>query len=191
MPDNNNDNNIDNEEIIYDDSDNFNSLADATEKIKKLKEELKICKEEKQEYLDGWQRSKADFVNLKKRSADEVLESRERSSEFFIMDLLPILDSFDMAFKNKEAWESAPVQWRKGIEYIYSQLLSVLETNQVKVLDPTGEEFDPNMHHSAMNVQVEDPAQEGKVVEVILKGYRMKDRVLRPAHVKVGSTESL
>jgi molecular chaperone GrpE len=192
MTDTDNDNFIEeSEEIIYDDSENFNSLSDATDKIKKLKEELKVCREEKQEYLDGWQRSKADFVNLKKRSADEVLDSRDRASENFIMDLLPVLDSFDMAFKNKEAWESAPVQWRKGIEYIYSQILSVLENNQVKLIDPLGDEFDPNMHHSAMNVAVEDQSQDGKVVDVILKGYRIRDRVLRPAHVKVGSIESL
>ncbi len=181
MTDINNDNFIEeSDEIIHDGEDNFNSI----------KEKLTQCEKEKLEYLDGWQRSKADFVNLKKRSADEVLESRERSSEYFIMDLLPVLDSFDMAFKNKEAWESAPVQWRKGIEYIYSQILSVLENNQVKLIDPLGDDFDPNTHHSAMSVAVEDPSQDGKVVEVILKGYKIKDRVIRPAHVKVGSLES-
>lgn len=191
MPDTNNDNIIQNEdEIIYDNEDSFDSLSDATDKIKKLKAELKSCKEEKQEYLDGWQRSKADFVNLKKRNADEVLEFRDRAAEGFAMDLLPVLDSFDMAFKNKEAWESAPEQWRKGIEYIYSQIISVLENNQVQVIDPIGKDFDPNTHHSAMNIPVEDATQDGKVVEVILKGYKIKDRVLRPAHVKVGSLDS-
>lgn len=177
------------DEIIYDNEDNFDSKPEVADKLKKLKDELAKCKEEKQEYLDGWQRSKADFVNLKKRSADEILELRERFSESFISDLLPVLDSFDMAFKNKEAWESAPEQWRKGIEYIYSQILSILENNQVQIIDPLNKDFDPNEHHSSANVKVEDASQDHKVVDVILKGYKIKDRVLRPAHVKVGSFE--
>lgn len=177
------------DEIIYDNEDNFDSAPEVADKIKKLKEELNKCKEEKQEYLDGWQRSKADFVNLKKRSADEILEIRERFSESFVSDLLPVLDSFDMAFKNKEAWESAPEQWRKGIEYIYSQILSILENHQVQIIDPLGKDFDPNEHHSSANVKVEEASQDHKIVDVVLKGYKIKDRVLRPAHVKVGSFE--
>lgn len=160
------------------------------EKILKLEEELKICTAEKEEYLDGWQRSKADFINLKKRSSEETLEVRERASENFIIDLLPVLDSFDMAFKNQEAWESAPVQWRKGIEYIYSQILSLLENNQVKVLNPTGEDFDPNIHHSVSNVKVESEDLDGKIIDVVLKGYKMREHILRPAHVNVGKFEA-
>jgi molecular chaperone GrpE len=191
MSSKNNDNttDMDNDEIIYDNEDNFNTLSDATKKIQKLKEDLEVCRNEKQEYLDGWQRSKADFVNLKKRGADDLLEIRERAAESFIFDLLPVLDSFDMAFKNKEAWESAPEQWRRGVEYIHTQLKTLLENNQVKIIDPLNKDFDPNEHHSAMNVKIEDESQEGKVVDVILKGYKIKDRVLRPAHVKVGSFE--
>jgi molecular chaperone GrpE len=177
------------DEIIYDNEDNFDALPDSADKIRKLKEELKQCKEERQEYLDGWQRSKADFMNLKKRSSEDLLEIRDRFSESFISELLPVLDSFDMAFKNKEAWESAPEQWRKGIEYIHSQLLTLLENNQVKLIDPLNKDFDPNEHHSSANIKVEDQSQDQKVLEVILKGYKIKDRVLRPAHVKVGSLE--
>lgn len=177
------------DEIIYDNEDSSSTLSDATEKIKKLKDELKQCKEERQEYLDGWQRSKADFVNLKKRSSDDLLDFRDRASEGFVMDLLPVLDSFDMAFKDKEAWESAPIQWRKGIEYIHTQLISLLENNQVKLINPLNEEFDPNAHDSSASVRVEESNLDGKVVEVILKGYKIKDRVIRPALVKVGSFE--
>lgn len=171
--------NMDINEIIYDGEDSFNLL----------KEKLLKSEEEKQEYLDGWQRSKADFVNLKKRSSEDLFDIRDRASESFLIDLLPVLDSFDMAFKDQAAWEQAPVQWRKGIEYIYSQILNLLENNQVKVINPINEDFDPNSHHSSANVKIEDVNQDGKVVDVILKGYKIKDRVLRPAHVKVGSLE--
>lgn len=177
------------EEIIYDNEDNFSTLGDATEKIKKLKEDLKQSNSERQEYLDGWQRSKADFVNLKKRTSDDLLEFRERASEGFVLDLLPVLDSFDMAFKDQTAWELAPVQWRKGVEYIHTQLLSLLENNQVKLINPLNEEFNPTEHQSSSVIPVEDKNKDGKIVEVILKGYKIKDRVIRPANVKVGSFE--
>ena len=185
-----NDNNIDIDEIVYDGDNESTSLSDATEKIKKIKDELKICKEERQEYLDGWQRSKADFMNLKKRSLEENSESRERAIENFVIDLLPVLDSFDMAFKDKEAWESAPIQWRKGIEYIYTQLQNTLSTNSIDVLNPIGANFDPNIHNSVENVSVSEKENDGKIIEVVMKGYKIKDRILRPAHVKVGSFES-
>lgn len=191
MPSNNNDNiNEATEEVIYDAENNSDNTFDAVDKIKKLKEDLKACKEERQEYLDGWQRSKADFLNIKKRSSEEILEVRERAAENFILDLLPVLDSFDMAFKDKAAWESAPAQWRKGIEYIHTQILSLLETNQVRVLNPVGEVFDPNMHYSVSNIKVEDTNLDGKIVDVILKGYQIKDRIIRPAHVNVGTSEA-
>ncbi len=191
MPSDNNDNiNEATEEVIYDAENNSDNTFDAVDKIKKLKEDLKTCKEERQEYLDGWQRSKADFLNIKKRSSEEILEVRERAAENFILDLLPVLDSFDMAFKDKAAWESAPAQWRKGIEYIHTQILSLLETNQVRVLNPAGEVFDPNMHYSVSNIKVEDTNLDGKIIDVILKGYQIKDRIIRPAHVNVGTSEA-
>ena len=176
--------------MVYDTDNEYPNLSDATDKIKKLKEELKVCKAERQEYLDGWQRSKADFLNLKKRSSDDLLEFKDRVSESFVSDLLPVLDSFDMAFKNQEAWESAPLQWRKGIEYIHSQMMSLLENNHVQVLNPVGEVFDPNTHHSVSNIKVEDKSLDGKIVDVVLKGYKIKDRILRPAHVNVGEAEA-
>lgn len=190
MSSKNNDNHIENEDIVYDDNSEFSNLSDATAKIKKLKEELKSCKEEKQEYLDGWQRSKADFLNLKKRSFDEIIESKERAVENFIIDLFPILDSFDMAFKDKAAWESAPAQWRKGIEYIYSQIQNVLVNNNIEIIDVLGVDFDPNKHDSVANIPTQNKDEEGKILEVVLKGYKIKEKILRPAHVKVGSFES-
>lgn len=185
-----NDKNIDMDDIVYDGENESASLSDANTKIKKLKEELRVCKDERQEYLDGWQRSKADFMNLKKRSVEEVLESKERAVENFLIDLLPVLDSFDMAFKDKEAWESAPLQWRKGIEYIYSQLNTLLSNNKVETLNPIGAIFDPNTHNSVATISVNEKEQDGKIVEVVMKGYKIKDRILRVAHVKVGSFDS-
>ncbi|MFT5179509.1 MAG: molecular chaperone GrpE [Candidatus Paceibacteria bacterium] len=156
-----------------------------TSKIEKLKKELKNCKEEKQEYLDGWQRAQADSINLKKRLEQEKRDFAKYSTESFILEIIPVLDSFDMAFKDKVAWEKAPENWRVGIEYIYTQLKSTLENNGVRILSPLGETFDPNLHNSIENVE----GEEGKVMEVIQKGYELNDKLIRPANVKVGSTK--
>jgi molecular chaperone GrpE len=118
------------DEIVYEEDSNeptqssFSKNPDS--KLEKIKKDLKKCQEEKQEYLDGWQRAKADFVNLKKRSDEEKKEFAKYANEQFITELLPALDSFDQAFKNKEAWEKADKNWRTGIEFIHSQLVSVL-----------------------------------------------------------------
>src|SRR3989304_9814155 len=101
-------------------------LAGAQDKLKKLKEKLKTCQKEKQEYLDGWQKERADFQNCKKdedkRRADYMNYAKER----FAFELLPVLDSYDMAFQNKEAWEKVDKNWRMGVEYIHQQLLKIL-----------------------------------------------------------------
>ena len=172
----------DTDDVVYDETEGKTS-----DKLMKIKEDLKVCRKERQEYLDGWQRAKADFLNLKKRSAEEKAGVGSRASEGFILDLLPTLDSFEMAFKNKESWESAPEQWRKGIEYIHTQLTNILDTYGVETIDPVGKEFDHNEHHSVDSVDVEDEDQDGIVVEVALKGYKTEESVIRPANVKVGS----
>lgn len=170
-------------DVEYDETD-----GKLTAKLQKVKDDLKACQAERQEYLDGWQRAKADFVNLKKRSAEELLASRQRTVAGVIEELLPVLDSFEMAFKDQEAWESAPEQWRKGIEYIHTQLVGMLDNHGVVAIDPIGQPFNHDEHHSAETVAVDDASQDGTVVAVIRKGYKIGDTVIRPAHVKVGTT---
>ncbi|MCB9805895.1 nucleotide exchange factor GrpE [Candidatus Nomurabacteria bacterium] len=164
------------DEIVYDDS------TTVTDKVKKLKEKIKELESSKQEYLDGWQRSKADFVNLKKRLEEDKKSFVKFANEGLITDLLSTLDSFDMAFKNKESWESVSENWRKGIEYIYTNLLRTLEDYGVRQIIPIGEEFDPLIHESVAEVEGED----GKIVEVTLNGYSLNDKIIRAPQVKVG-----
>ena len=97
-----------------------------------------------------------------------------------------------MAFSNKEAWEAAPANWRKGIEYIYAQLLSAVERHGIKQINPLGMPFDPREHDSIGTVGLpaaSDTAQAGgkedTVAEVVQKGYSLHGKVLRPAKVKV------
>jgi molecular chaperone GrpE len=157
--------------------------------IKKLRDKLKICVEEKQAYLDGWQRSKADFVNARKKDEEMRTNLVSFAKEGLILDLLTSVDNFDMAFANKEVWESVDKNWRIGIEHIHSQLLKTLEEHGLEQFDPLGEQFDPTRHDSIETVVVEKKTDDHKVVEVIQKGYILGGKVIRPAKVKVGQLE--
>lgn len=174
------------ENIVYEEE----NSDQTTVKIKKLKDELKKCKSEKQDFLDGWQRSKADYINLKKRSEEDITRIKSYANEDLILELLSILDSFEMAFKDKEAWNSAPENWRKGVEFIHNQFIRTLEDFSVKTIDPVNEKFDPNLYHSIENVDVDDEKQDGKIIEVMQKGYQLKDKMIRYASVKVGEFKS-
>lgn len=156
------------------------------QKIKKLKEELKKCQKEKEEYLAGWQRAKADFINLKREEEKNRAELYKFANKELIMEILSVADSFDMAFVNKEAWEKVDQNWRTGVEYIYSQLVSILEQNGVKQLNPIGEMFDPNIHTSVESVPAEKPEDDHKIVAVIQKGYMMHGTLVRSPKVRVG-----
>lgn len=154
--------------------------------VKKLREKLKKCTKEKQEYLDGWQRSKADFINYKKQEAESKKELIKFAKENFIVDLLSVLDSFDMAFANKDAWEKIDKNWRVGITHIYTQFLTILKENDLTQIDPKREEFNPEFHDSIEPVLVDEKENDGKIIEVLQKGYKLHDKIIRPAKVKVG-----
>ncbi|HMO78594.1 MAG TPA: nucleotide exchange factor GrpE [Candidatus Paceibacterota bacterium] len=194
MSDDTNQNNIKDEnleDVFYekeqqDLEDSGSDSSNLLKKIKDLKSDLEQCKKEKQEYLDGWQRSQADFINFKKRSEEDKKNLIKYAVEDFIIQLLPTIESFDQAFKNKEAWEKAPPDWRIGIEFIHSQLVNVLTENGVSEINPENQFFDPKTHHSIENVDVEEKEKDGKIVEVIQKGYKLQDRVIKYPTVKVG-----
>ncbi|MDD5068249.1 MAG: nucleotide exchange factor GrpE [Candidatus Pacebacteria bacterium] len=154
--------------------------------LKKLREKLKVAVTEKQQYLDGWQRTQADFSNYKKREKEERENLIKFSNEQIILDLIPALDSFDMAMANKESWMSAPENWRKGVEYIYSQFLSILEGYGVKQTNPVGEMFSTANHEPATLIPTEKADEDGKILAVIQKGYTLNGKEVRPAKVNVG-----
>ncbi len=154
-------------------------------KMKKIKAKLAKCLTENKENLLGWQRSRADFINAKKENEEKLKELISFSRGDFINQILPVVDSFEMAFSNKDAWEKVDKNWRVGVEYIYSQLLSILENNGLKQVDPMGEKFDPNFHTSIEMVDVDSKKDDGIIVDVIQKGYEHEGKVIRPASVKV------
>ncbi len=154
--------------------------------IKKLKARLKEAEEKSKEYLDGWQRAKADFINIRKRDEEAQKEFVKFAKEGVIADLIPVLDSFDLAFQNKTSWETLPKDWRIGMESIYNQLLSVLSSHNVSKDTPTGKPFDPNHHDAVGMVPVEDKEHDHIVIETLQSGYNLGEKNIRPAKVKVG-----
>lgn len=151
--------------------------------VKKLRTKLKKCEEEKKEYLDGWQRLKADTVNSK-REAEALTERKvSHARTEVIRDLLPALDSFDVAFKGS-AWDTVEKTWKTGVEHIHTQILQALETHGIERIDAVGVIFDPSIHEAAEKRTV-DGSQEGSVIEVVRSGYKTKDEVIRPAQVIV------
>ncbi len=154
--------------------------------LKKLREKLRKCEVEKKEYLDGWQRMRADFTNARKDEEARRGELIKFASEGLVEDLLPVLDSFGMAFANKEAWEKIDANWRKGVEYIHSQMLSVLESRGLTEIGAVGEKVDPRLHIAVEGIPVDDVSKVDTVIEVMQKGYRLHSKVIRPANVKGG-----
>lgn len=176
-----------NEEDMYIDPVQFESeedLENPTLAMKKLREKLKICEKEKKEYLDGWQRMRADFANIKRDEEARRGEMIKFASEGLVDDLLPVLDSFSMAFGNKEAWEKVDANWRKGVEYIYAQMYSVLESRGLTEIGKVGELVDPRTHVAVEEVPTILEKDINTVSEVIQKGYRLHNKVIRPAKVK-------
>ena len=143
-------------------------------------EEERIARE-REEYLAGWQRAQAEIANLKRRHEEERKMFTALGKEALVRELIPMLDNFNAAFANTEVWESVDENWRRGIEYIHSQFLQVLEDNGVVTYGAVGDTFDAQIHDP-----VESDGAGEKVQEVVQKGYKIGDKVIRPAKVKLG-----
>lgn len=154
-------------------------------KLQKLRHELENAKEESAKNLDGWQRARADYANLQKTSSEQIKDLKGYILEGFVEELLPTLDAFEMAMKNRESWEAVSENWRKGVEYIYSQLRAVLVNNGVKEIENVGEKFNPELHHAVEEIEIDDAGKDHTVAEIIQKGYRGSKGVIRPAKVKI------
>jgi len=147
-----------------------------------LKKKLQECEKKKEEYLAGWQRAKADFLNYKKEERERTEETLKYAGEILSLNLLPILDNFDFASKNlpKNLMEDENV---KGILQIRKQILDFLKTQGVEEIEAKpGGKFDTSFHEA---VETAEGKEAGIILEEIKKGYIINGKVLRPAKVKV------
>jgi len=173
------------EEDIVEFEFNEDGEADLQKTLKKLRADLKKVKKEKEEYLIGWQKERADFTNYKKQEEERKALFSEAMRERILTRFLNVIDSFNMAFANKEAWEKVDENWRKGIEYIYAQMNSIFEEYGVKPIGVIEENFDPNIHESVEIVETDKKEDDHKIAQVVQLGYQLGDRVLRVAKVNV------
>ncbi len=169
---------MDPKETTTDDIVTEEETVNSEELVKKLREKVKLLEQEKQENLAGWQRERADFANYKKRMESEKLEVVKYANENLLGELLPVLDSFEMAFANKEAWEKVDKNWRIGVEYIHSQLVKILSENGFAEMNPVGEVFDPKFHVADEHIATNKESEDGKIVAVKKKGYMLAGRVI-------------
>lgn len=144
---------------------------------------LSQLQSERDEYLDTLRRVQAEFENYRKRVIKEQTALVDRATQGLVEQLLPVLDSFELALKNFDAAGGQDTESvRKGVELVYAELLGVLEKAGVSRVEAEGKPFDPNVHEAVMQDQGDG---EPVVTDVLRTGYTLKGRVLRPAMVKV------
>lgn len=171
------------DDVDFEPDEELGDIAAANTKLQKLREELRKAKEERQEYLDGWQRCKADSVNLKKDAETRATRLSELLREELVHDIIPALDSFDMAAVS-EAWASVGDGWRSGMEHVRNQLIEALRRHGIERVGRIGERVDHALHEVAEE-QNDVAGESGTIVRILRFGYRTKEKVLRPAQVFV------
>ena len=143
--------------------------------------DIQMLQRERDDLLDTTRRLQADFENYRKRVLREQTALAERAAEGLVEQLLPVLDSFELALMNITGGD-VDDKVRKGIELVYAELVGVLERAGLERVDALGAPFDPNEHEAVMQ---DDGDGEPHVGDVLRAGWKLKGRVLRPAMVKV------
>lgn len=151
--------------------------------VETLQQELKELQSKSEEYLDGWQRSRAEFANYKKRIEREQAQLHQTTSGAIIKRYLEILDDLERALNNSPKDGEGAV-WAEGIKLIYRKFLNLLENEGVTLMNAQGEQFDPNRHEAIMSEET-DEFESGQIIEIVKQGYMLGERVLRPASVRV------
>lgn len=149
-----------------------------------LRKDLAACRKEKQEYLEGWQRAKAELINFKKDETERKSAVSRFAAENLIYDILPVLDSFDLALKH-----DMPPDVERGIRMIRSQFEETLKRQGVEaIMVAKGDAFDSAIHESIG--EAESDAEEGSITEEVQRGYRMHEKVVRASRVKIAKEKS-
>lgn len=143
-------------------------------RIKELEHDLAVCR--------------ADSYNYRQRVIKERSETRKRSQEEVIVAILPVLDNLNRAIESAHLDDGTNIL--TGVEMVQRQFMNVLEGFGVSMIKAEGEAFDPALHDASGTEEVDDESLDGKVITERLKGYRTKERVLRPAQVTVGKKKN-
>lgn len=157
--------------------------GELVDSISELQNELMATQAKADEYLDGWQRARADFTNYKKRVEREQAQAYQNAAGNILKRYLGILDDLERALKRRPQ-DGEGAAWAEGIDLIYRKLLAILESEGVQPMQVEGKPFDPNLHEAIMS-EDSDQHESGQIIEVLQQGYMLGDKVLRPAMVRV------
>ena len=135
------------------------------------------------EYLDGWQRARAEFANYKKRVERDQAQVYKTAAGSIIKRYLAVMDDLERALQNCPE-EGSGAEWAGGIELIYRKLVSILESEGVTPIKTDGQFFDPN-YHEAISSEEDSGLESGQIIETLTQGYMLGEKVLRPAVVRV------
>lgn len=160
------------------------SGEEARDKIKKLKGELAECQKKAEDYLAGWQRAKADFINSRKNEEKEKEAIVLFANQRMLYELLSVADSLERGLKESNEKEGGLYE---GVSQTLNQLLQIMRGYGVNELEAESQKFNPEEHESVAEKIVEAPEADGIILEVLQKGYKLHDKILRPAKVKVGN----
>jgi len=148
-----------------------------------LKHEFEKTKKEAEHNLDGWQRERAEFSNYKKRiERDQALQSQTITGNI-IKKYLVVLDDIDRALKNRPK-DGDGAGWAEGIELIQRKLVAILDSEGIERINQNKVQFDPQLHE-AISSEEDPDFESGEIIEVVQQGYKLGDRILRPAMVRV------
>ncbi len=159
----------------------------AAEAAEATRNELEALKAKSAEYLEGWQRARADFANYKRRVEKEQSETYQNATARVIGRFLDVNDDFDRAMQEKPADPTdtdALAKWAAGVGLIQRKLQNILDAEGVERVPAEGQTFDPKLHE-AVTQEETDAHEPGQVIGVVRQGFRIGDRVIRPAMVRV------
>jgi molecular chaperone GrpE len=161
----------------------LDAVTPEVDQVAKLTTELNQCQAQKDEYLDSWRRATAELANARRRMQREQAEFAVSANARLLEKLLPIIDDVDRAFAVLPLGE-ADTEWVNGFRLIQRKLQALLESEGVTAVLATGQKFDPAVHY-AVSHEEHDGFSEGDVIGEVAKGYKLGDKVLRPAMVRV------
>ncbi len=178
--------NVDNNEEIEETIDEaIEESKEEVNELEQLKLKLEKAESSSKDYLDKLQRSMAEFDNFRKRTNLEKASMYENGARDTIEKLLPILDNFERAILSTPEEDKNSAMF-KGIDMIFNQMVETFKNMGVEEVEGVGENFDPNIHNAVLHID-DDSFGENVVAEVMQKGYKYKDKIIRPSMVKVAN----
>ena len=177
---------IQDEEVIKDEKDTKSKKKTKSSKKDKLTDRIEELEQELSESKDKFLRLFAEFDNFKKRTAKERIDFRATAGMDALQAFLPVMDDFDRAKKVAEN-EDNNEEFSEGVKLVYQKLKSVLTSKGIKVMESTGETFDPELHEAITEIPAPTEDMKGKIIDTIEQGYYLNDKIIRYARVVVGN----